>query len=124
MNSLQNWCETPLKPENSKLYKTLKEEENSESKQFLEAIITLSVLSEAKCNMPAFLQIDCKIDASKSRDKYFEQFFTAIEAFAQKYQENTNGYGMVAVLTSDEQPLKRTRRAVAADVIIESIQLT
>lgn len=117
MNSLQNWCETPLKPENSKLYKTLKEEENSESKKLLEAITTLSVLSEAKCKMPAFLQIDLNLDASKSRDKYFEQLFTVCEAFAENYQKNTNGYGMVAVLTTDEQPLKRTRRAVAADVI-------
>lgn len=77
----------------------------------------MSVLSEAKCKMPAFLQIDYKLDASKSRDKYYEQFFAAIETFAQKYQENTNGYGLVAVMTTDEQPLKRSRRAAADDVI-------
>lgn len=123
LSSLQNWCETPLKPESiSKLYSTLKEEKNIESKQFIEAIIVLEVLSKAKCKMPTFLQIDFKLDALKSRDKYYDLFCSAVESFAQRYQENTNGQGIVAVLTTDEQPLKRSRRAVgaAADVIILS----
>jgi len=116
LNSLQNWCETPLKPENTKLYKALENEKNDESARLLKAVISLLVLSEAECKMPAFLQVDYKCDASESRDKYFAQFFSAIEAFAQKYQDNVNGYGMFAVLTTDEQPLKRSRRATDADL--------
>ncbi|XP_055315626.1 ATPase H(+)-transporting accessory protein 2 [Sitodiplosis mosellana] len=123
LGSLQDWCENSLKPENSKFYKMLKDEKNSESKQILEAIIAMSVLSEAKCKMPAFLQIDYNHDASKSRDKYFEEFVSAIEAFAQKYAENTNGYGIVTVLTTDEQSHKRSRRAVTAPSDADDLNL-
>lgn len=107
-----------MEAESSKLYKVLKDEKNHQSKQLLEAIIVLSTLSEAKCNMPAFLEIHYKFETTKSRDKYFDQFFCAVETFAQKYQENTNGYGLVAVLTTDEQTLKRSRREVTAEVTI------
>lgn len=110
LSSVQHLCDTKLAPENSKYYKVLNEEKNSESKKFLEAITVLSVLAEAECKMPAFLKIDYKIE---SRDKYFEDFFLAIEAFAQQYAKNTNGYGIAAVLTNEVQSLKRSRRQAA-----------
>lgn len=92
--------------------KALKEEKNIESKQFLEAIAVMSVLSEAKCsNLPAFLEIDLNLSALKSRDKYIGLLAAEIESFAQNYQQNTNDKAIVAVLATEEQPLKRSRRA-------------
>lgn len=114
LSSLQQLCDTKLAPESSKYHRVLNDEKNSESKKILEAITVLSVLSEAEChNMPAFLQIDYKIE---SRDKYFEDFFLAIEAFAQQFAKNTKGYGIAAVLTNEAQSHKRSRRAATAEV--------
>lgn len=59
--------------------------------------------------MPTFLQFDLNV---KSRDKTFGQLAAAIEKFTMKYQQNTKNNGIVAVLLTDEKPLKRTRRAV------------
>lgn len=113
LSALQDWCETPLKPENSKVNKAVKAEENAESRKFLEAVNVMSVLADATCKWPTFLQIDLKLSESKARDQYLGQFLSTIEAFSQNYQENANNNGFVAVLTTVEQPLKRSRRATA-----------
>lgn len=113
MLTLEDWCETPLKPNNVEIQKALKDEKAAESKQFVEAIAVMSILSEANCKMPAFLQIFLKLNDIKSRDKYFELFANTVKAFAKKYRENSNGRGVFAVLTTDQKPSKRTRRAVA-----------
>lgn len=109
---MQDWCETSLKPDNAEVLKALRDEKNVEAKQFVEAIAVMSVLAKATCNMPEFLQIDLNLDNGKSRDKYFELFSNTVKAFSDNYFANTNGKGMVAVLTSDGKPLKRSRRAV------------
>lgn len=113
LSSLQDWCETSLKPESAEVLKALRDEKNAEAKQFVEAIAVMSVLSQATCKMPDFLQIDLNLNDAKSRDKYMELFVDTVKAFSKRYSENTNGNGMVAVLSSDEKPLKRSRRAVA-----------
>lgn len=113
LSSLQDWCETSLKPERAEVLKALRDEKNAEAKQFVEAIAVMSVLSQATCKMPEFLQIDLNLNDAKSRDKYMELFVDTVKAFSKRYSENTNGNGMVAVLSSDEKPLKRSRRAVA-----------
>lgn len=110
---MQDWCETSLKPERAEVLKALRDEKNAEAKQFVEAIAVMSVLSQATCKMPDFLQIDLNLNDAKSRDKYMELFVDTVKAFSKRYSENTNGNGMVAVLSSDEKPLKRSRRAVA-----------
>lgn len=101
--------------------KILKDEENMESKQFLEAVAVMSVLSEAKCKMPTFLEINLNLSEMKSRDKYFGLLVSAVESFTENFAKNTNDNGVVAILTSDEKPLKRSRRA-AADVILHFIR--
>lgn len=110
LSSLQDWCETPLKAENSKVLKTQKDEKNIESKQFLEAVKVVSILSQAKCNMPTLLQFDLNMNGVKSRDN-INLLVSTIEEFARNFQSIVNGKGIVAVITADEQPLKRTRRA-------------
>lgn len=75
--------------------------------------MVMSVLAGAKCNMPIFLQIDIKLRDSKSRDQYFGQFCSTLEAFSDNFQANTDNYGFVSIFTTEEQPLKRTRRAAA-----------
>lgn len=94
------------------MLKTLKDEKNIESKQFLEAVTVMSILSEAeaKCNMPTLLQFDLNMNGVKSRE-HINLLVSTIEEFAQKFQSIVNGKGIVAVITADEQPLKRTRRA-------------
>lgn len=97
----------------------MKEEKATESKQLVEAIATIavmSILSEANCKMPAFLHIELKLNDVKSRDKYFELFANTVGAFAKKQHEISNGRGIVAFLTTDEKPLKRFRRAAAEEV--------
>lgn len=112
LSTLQDWCETPLKAENANILKTLKDEKSIESKQFLEAIAVMNALSQAKCKLPTFMQFDLNLSTVKSRDKNFDLMASAIEAFAQNFQKNADGKGLVAVFTADEQPLKRRRRAV------------
>lgn len=116
MSPIQDWCETPPKPDNAEIQKALKDEKATESKQFVEAIAVLSILSEANCKMPAFVHIDLKLNDAKSRDKYFELFANTVKAFAEKQREISNGRGIVAVLTTDEKPLKRSRRAAEGEV--------
>lgn len=92
------------------MLKTQKDEKNIESKQFLEAVTMMSILSQAKCNMPSLLQFDLNMNGVKSRDN-INMLVSTIEEFAQNFQSIVNGKGIVAVITADEQPLKRTRRA-------------
>lgn len=113
-----------MKPENSKVYKAVKDEKDAESRKFLEAVTVISVLSDATCKWPTFLQINLKLSESKSRDQNLGQFLSTLEAFAQQYQKNANKYGIVAVLTTNEQPLKRSRRATTADVSFHLILST
>lgn len=111
MSSLQDWCETPSKSDNAEIQKALRDEKAPESKQFIEAIAVLDILSQANCKMPAFLHITLKLDDTKSRDKYFDLFANTVKAFAEKQNEISNGRAIVAVLTTDEKPtLKRSRR--------------
>ncbi|XP_031634533.1 ATPase H(+)-transporting accessory protein 2 [Contarinia nasturtii] len=120
LSTMQDWCETPLKPENSKLFKSLKGEKNV----VMEAAIVMSVLSEATCKMPAFLQIDCNIDSTKSRDKDLVPLFEAFETFGQKYQENSNGLGLLAIFTTVEQQThKRSRREAGITPKFEDLNL-
>lgn len=117
MSTLQDWCETPLKTDDVEIQKALKEEKSPELKQFIEAIAVMSVLSEANCKMPAFLHINLKLNENKSRDKYFELFVNTVKAFGKSYSKNSNYRGIVAALTTDEKPLKRSRRAAGDEVI-------
>lgn len=116
LSTLQDWCETPLKTDDAEIQKALKDEKSTESKQFIEAIAVMSILSEANCKMPAFLHINLKLNDGKSRDKYFELFVNTVKAFAKNYSKISNGRGIVAALTTDEKPLKRSRRAAGDDV--------
>lgn len=117
MSPLQDWCETPLKSDNAEIQKALNDEMATESKQFVEAIAVMDILSQANCKMPAFLHITLKVNDAKSRDKYFDLFANTVKAFAEKQNEISNGCGIVAVLTTDEKPSpKRFRRAAGAEV--------
>lgn len=117
LSTFQDWCETPLKPENSKVYKAYKEAKDEASRQFLETTVVIDVLSGATCKMPAYLQINIKLRDSESRDQHLGQFFSKIEALGEKYQENTDNTGLFAIFSTEEQSLKRTRRAAAIVLI-------
>lgn len=116
MANLNDWCETPSKPDDAEILKALKDEKTTESKKFVEAIAVLSILSDANCKMPAFLHIELRLDDIKARDKYFELFASTVEAFAENYRTISDERGIVAVLTTDEEPKKRTRRAAGDEV--------
>lgn len=109
MDGVRDWCDTPLKPDDADVLKAMKDDKAP--KQLVEAIAVMSVLKDATCKMPAYLQIDLKLSELTSHDKYFDLFVNTAKAFAEKFYENTNGNGMAVVLTTDEKPQKRTRRA-------------
>lgn len=116
MSALQDWCETPFRPENTKTLKYLKGDKE-ESKELVEAITVLSVMSEANCKMPTYLQIDLSLANIKSHDKNFGLLVASVEAFAERFRKNTNGNGLLAVLSSDQQSHKRSRRALNVLII-------
>lgn len=94
----------------------MNDEKATESKQFVEAIAVMDILSQANCKMPAFLHINLQVIDGKSRDKYMDLLASAVKTFAAKQNEISNGRVIVAVLTTDEQPsLKRSRRDAPAD---------
>lgn len=100
----------------------MRDEKVTESKQLVEAIAVMDILSKANCKMPAFLHINLKLDDAKSRDKYFDLFANTVKAFAEKQNEIRNGRAMVAVLTTDDEPsLKRSRRAAEGEAKVKSI---
>lgn len=119
MPSLQAICKTPLKPSNAKLSSSLKAE-SMENREIIEQIALVSVLADAipTCELPTVLQIDAdfrSLDA-KARDDFIPLFTAASEQLSQAISKHTNGKAITAILTTDSEPLKRTRRATE-DVI-------
>lgn len=113
---MQPWCKTLSKPNDPDIQNALNKEKTTDAKPFVESIAVMSILSKAKCEMPAFLHINLELNAIQARDEYFELFVSTVKEFAKNYRKNTNGRGIVAVSTSDVKPLKRSRRAAGDEV--------
>lgn len=111
MPTLQAVCKTPLKIANAKIASNVKVD-----KEFIEKIATISALTEAipNCELPTVLQIDVDFRNMdlKTRDEVMPLFTTAVEQLSQAYSKHTNEKAIFATLTTESQPIKRTRRDV------------